>query len=196
MEEKLFVRRFFLISLLFNIALCSEVPVFLWGGKSLEKLPYVSAMKTYNEEQFQNDFVESLLKLKETLIVYSQDTLSLEDFIHSQEKDNNFHYLKSTFDKESSLIIPSVVNPTQSLFKLNKNYKIKQLYLNESFVDDIVSAAEKNDIIILYSSDNDVISRTIVLNKLDDLMKKVETSLKKLKKSVTYLLTGYNPSWV
>lgn len=152
-------------------------------------------MKNYNGKKFLNDFLNPLIKEKETLVVYFQDKLSLEDFINLNGDDKRFMHLKSFFDKEPSLLLPSVTNPAESFSKLKKNYKIKQFYLNESYIDDIVAAAEKNNVILLHSSDSKELDQNNDFSKLDNLMNKVKNSLEKLKISVTYLLTGNNPSW-
>ncbi|KAJ0169981.1 hypothetical protein K1T71_014587 [Dendrolimus kikuchii] len=183
--------RFIILLILSVTCYASNVPVFMWGD--LERTSQKSnPLSTISRSEFSN-IVEQELVDEPFLVVFVEETLSVEDFSRkNQDGETSFPYLHDNL--KDSLYLPNVQNALNALNKLADPAKAEHVKLTENGLSAEIVKDDSRVLFINLKDAREGESRWDLLRRHNDFMEEMVSNLNKHYK-VMACYTAHFPSW-
>ncbi|XP_075218977.1 V-type proton ATPase subunit S1-like [Lycorma delicatula] len=185
-----------ILSYFFVSASKYHVPVIIWGsGLTDSKDDAFSSLARVSTDDFFSHFLKKIHKLSEkpTVVLFIEETFSLEDFSLQNGQDSSFPLLKRIVGESNLEFLPSVENPVSAFS--GSELKSYGFNIAEITGDEIKSNSGQNIIYLVNLEDADSKEdRPHMLNRHDQRIANLYDALKKYK-NVIYILTGRFASW-
>lgn len=176
-----------------------HVPVLIWGQNYDFKGDSFSSIARLSSDQFSNYILKNIHKenSKASLVVFVEETLSVEDFsVKDIKGEGSFPLLKNLVGKHKLDFLPSVVNPVAALTGLGiSSYGFTVSEVNGNNIDASNFPGKHNMIYLVSLDDADSKEdRPQMLHRHDAKITKIFDELAK-NKNIIAVLTGRYSSW-
>ncbi|KAF5284852.1 hypothetical protein FQR65_LT13404 [Abscondita terminalis] len=191
-HSSLIISSFIYLISLVNFSSTECIPVYMWGN--IQYNEPISPLQVTDQESFLN-FLENKLDKKNPIVVFAEQSLSPEDFLLRNEKDESvFSTLPPLQDSSTVNYWPCVKNPVDALDKL-KDRNVVKTTLNTILSKSI--KLEPADLMVIDLNDaEENEGRIDMLQRHDDSFNKIYKHLQKSHGGVTMLFTAHQPSWI